>query len=51
MDWTSFRWILRSDAEAGIEMFVRLYPDVDPSVVLPILSSFGPELAGMHTFA
>lgn len=40
------RWILKQDPEAGIEMFVRLYPEVNPSVVLPILSSFGPELAG-----
>lgn len=27
-------------------MFVHLYPDVDPSVVLPILTPFGPDLAG-----
>ncbi|KAL4522617.1 hypothetical protein Ndes2526A_g01018 [Nannochloris sp. 'desiccata'] len=42
------KWILKQDPEAGIEMFVRLYPEVNPSVVLPILSSFGPELAASY---
>lgn len=28
------------DSEAGVDMFVNLYPQLDPSAVLPLLCSF-----------
>jgi Na+(H+)/acetate symporter ActP len=31
------RWILRSDSEAGVDMFVQMRPALQPSVVLPIV--------------
>lgn len=41
------RWLLGMDPDATIDMLVRLYSSgVQPSAVLPILSSFKSELAG-----
>jgi len=42
------RWIIQGDPEAGVDMFVHLYPDVDPSVVLPVLAPFGSGLAAAY---
>jgi hypothetical protein len=42
------RWILRGDAEAGLEMFAALRPPPAAAAVLPLLTAHAPELAGRY---
>jgi hypothetical protein len=36
------------DSEAGVDMFVNMYPQLDPSVVLPLLCSFRPAFGAAY---
>jgi hypothetical protein len=40
------KWILQGDPEAGLEMFEQMQPPLAASVVLPILTSYMPDVAG-----
>lgn len=42
------KWILKKDPEAGVDMLVQLYPSIDPSAVMPLLTPFGTELAARY---
>lgn len=40
------RWMLAADPDAGLEMFGSMDPPLPPSAVLPMLTSYAPQLAG-----
>jgi hypothetical protein len=42
------KWILQGDQDAGLDMFAQMRPPLSPSVVLPILTSYVPQLAGKY---
>lgn len=44
----SGRWIVRSDPEAGLEMFTGMQPPLAPEVALPILASEAPALCAPY---
>ena len=38
--------MLAADPDAGLEMFASMQPPLPPSAVLPMLTTYAPQLAG-----
>jgi len=41
------KWIVQMDPDAAVELFVGLYPGVEPSIALSILPQAGLQYSGM----